>query len=323
MKVSVIVPVYNAGKYLERCVKSLLGQTYGDIELIFIDDKSTDDSLEVLYRVLEENKATSRVSVIESEVNCGCAATRLKGMKAATGQYMIHVDSDDYVSPRFIELLVDVARSNDSDVVVCEIAYDYGEKVVNHHVAPAVDTTEALANVLSGVMHGSLCNKLIKSSLIVEHDIYPTKGVTLGEDKLILVRVLYYATRVDFVHEALYFYNKTNETSFTSQAKGKAIPRFVELTRQIAAFFDGKDVDDKVQKALQHHKALVLGHLLLYGCDDDINGNSELFAGLSLNDITSHPIAPVYYKIAGVAHLCKLKFLVSALQALLRIAGRR
>lgn len=323
MKVSVIVPVYNAEKYIERCVKSLLGQTYPDIELIFVDDKSTDGSLAELYRVLTENDALSRVTVIESDVNCGCAVTRRKGMKASTGQYMIHVDSDDYVAPHFIESLVKVAQTEDSDVVVCEIAYDYGDKIIDHQVVHAATTREALAHVLAGVMHGSLCNKLIKSSIIVEHDIYPTEGVTLGEDKLILARVLYYASRVDFVHEALYFYNKTNATSFTSQGKTAAIPRFVELTRQLIAFFASREITHEVAKALQHHKALVLGHLLLYGCKKDIDRNRELFSGLSVDDITSHPVAPVYYKIAGVAYLYKLHFLVMALQAVMKLAGRR
>jgi len=323
MKVSVIVPVYNAASFIERCVKSLLGQTYTDLEIIFIDDKSTDNSLEVLYRVLEENNATSRVTVIESSENCGCAVTRLKGMKATTGEYMIHVDSDDYVAPQFIESLVSVAESNDSDVVVCEIAYDYGNKMVSRHIVPVDSTRKALANVLNGVMHGSLCNKLIRSSIIIEHDIYPTQGITLGEDKFILVRVLYYASRVDFVPEALYYYNKTNESSFTSQTKANAIPRFVELTRQINAFFDGKQTDVTIDKALKHHKALVLGHLLLYGCKADVENNADLFAGLTCADVTSHPVAPFYYKMVGVAHLCRLHFIVTVLQAVMKLAARR
>ena len=124
MLVSIIIPVYNSEKFMERCVRSLFEQKYQDIEFIFVDDGSTDSSMGILNQLLDEYPSVKeRVVILTHSENKGCAMARLEGMKRATGEYLIQVDSDDYVTPDYVEKLVTSAKKYGSDVVVCDYFY--------------------------------------------------------------------------------------------------------------------------------------------------------------------------------------------------------
>ncbi len=320
MKVSVIVPIYNAEKYIERCVNSLLAQSYPELELVFVNDHSSDDSMTLLRRLLEN--ASCDAKIIENEKNLGCSASRKIGMMAASGDYIINIDSDDYVDSRFVELLADKAIHNNSDVVVCDMVYDYGDKQVIRHIQPVDNHLELLARMLSGVVHSCWWNKLIRKSLVSEYDLYPIPQVTLGEDKVVTTRIIYYATQVDFVPQPLYYYNRANDSSMLAQSKARAVTQWITVTRCINDFFKDKTLDSRCAKALQHHKALVLGHVAIYGSDDDlIEYHNDL--DVTIRDILSHPMAPIHYKVAAAAHLMGMHFVISFIRCLAHMAQRR
>lgn len=323
MKVSVIVPIYNAEKYIERCVRSLFEQTFTDVEYIFVDDASTDSSLEILNRVVDAFPSMkSQIQVLTSEVNCGCNVTRRRGMKAATGEYMIHVDSDDYVAKDYLEKLVGAVQSDNSDIAICGIYYDYGSSIVPRNNTKVKSIVDCLDKILSGELHGSLCNKLIRSSLITENDIYPAEGVTMGEDKLILTKVLYYASKFTCVSDCLYYYNKTNDNSFTSQSKAVFIPSMIELTRQIKMFFEGKQIAESTHRAIDFHCALILGHVLIYGDASSIN---ELDKEIKVpaQAIIKHPVQPIYYKVAELSHKFNLYVLIKLVRFIVEKFGHK
>ena len=115
-KVSVIVPVYNAEKYLEKCVNSIVNQTYKNLEIILINDGSKDNSLALCKKF----NADARVVVIDQE-NRGAAGARNSGISVATGDYISFVDADDWVENSFIEKLVNLIQSTDSDISICKI----------------------------------------------------------------------------------------------------------------------------------------------------------------------------------------------------------
>ena len=145
MLVSIIIPVYNSEKYVERCVKSLFEQKYQDIEFIFVDDGSTDNSMNILNRLLDEYPAVKeRVVILSHAENKGCAMARLEGMKHATGEYLIQVDSDDYVTPDYIEKLVTSAQKYGSDVVVCDYFYFHDNRIDRKVLNPSADPHEFL-----------------------------------------------------------------------------------------------------------------------------------------------------------------------------------
>ena len=124
-KVSVIIPVYGVERYVGRCARSLFGQTMADLEFIFVDDCTPDDSIAVLLKTLDDYPDRKhQVRVIRHDRNQGVAAARTTGMKAMTGEYMIHCDPDDWIEPDMYERMYDAARTHDADVVTCRYYED-------------------------------------------------------------------------------------------------------------------------------------------------------------------------------------------------------
>ena len=115
-KISVIVPVYNVQDYVEECLKSIVKQTYKNLEIIIVNDGSTDNSMDIVRKF---EKADSRIKVLE-QANQGLSAARNAGIEAATGDYISFVDSDDYIHPRMLELLLKEALATNSEVTACD-----------------------------------------------------------------------------------------------------------------------------------------------------------------------------------------------------------
>ena len=112
VKVSVIIPVYNVEPYLKQCMDSVVGQTLKDIEIICVDDGSTDNSLDILREYAAED---SRIQIIEQK-NAGAGAARNNGMRYATGKYLSFLDSDDFFEPRMLEKAYDLAEKDQADL---------------------------------------------------------------------------------------------------------------------------------------------------------------------------------------------------------------
>ncbi|MBO4585634.1 MAG: glycosyltransferase family 2 protein, partial [Bacteroidales bacterium] len=134
-KVSIIVPIYKVEPYIEHCARSVLSQTWPDTEFIFVDDGSPDRSREILEQLIDREfpQLKSRITVIAKPVNQGLPQARLTGIKAATGDYIMHVDSDDWVDPDMAEKLVREAERTGADVVYHYVAKENGNGKV--HIA--------------------------------------------------------------------------------------------------------------------------------------------------------------------------------------------
>ena len=123
-KLSVIIPIYNTAPFIERCVESLMLQTINQIEYIFINDASTDNSLFVLQNIL--NKYPNRHSkIINLEHNSGISNARSIGLENYTGEYITHCDSDDWIEPEMYKTLCQLATKNDADIVTCNFTHEY------------------------------------------------------------------------------------------------------------------------------------------------------------------------------------------------------
>lgn len=194
-KVSVIVPVYGVEKYIERCARSLFGQTLDDIEYLFINDCTPDNSIEILKSVLNEYpNRKSQVFIHQMEKNSGQAVVRQWGMQHATGEYIIHCDSDDWVSPNIYEKLYDKAISEDLDIVWCSFFRSDG-------------TTHKLYSDAKQpfLMQGPLWNKLVKRSIYTENEIiYPTTNK--AEDGALMAQLSFFSRSRGYLDEPLYYY---------------------------------------------------------------------------------------------------------------------
>lgn len=204
-KVSIIIPVYGVEKYIERCARSLFEQTLDDIEYLFIDDCTPDKSVEILKRVLEEYpQRKSQVVIHRMEQNSGQAKVREWGMQNATGEYVIHCDSDDWVDVHMYEKMYKKSVSADYDIVVCDYYESDGISHVrkNEYISDKVE--ETMSSILLKKTHSVLWNKLVKKSIYNNEIIYPIANN--AEDYALLVQLAYHSKSFGYVNEPLYFY---------------------------------------------------------------------------------------------------------------------
>ena len=211
-KISVIIPVYNVEKYIEQCVRSLFEQTLDDIEYIFIDDCSPDNSMDIMRTVLKEypHRQDQVIEIIHSQ-NQGQAGARTSGMKAMTGNHMIHCDPDDWIELDMYETLYNAAIETDSDIVTCDFFIEDTYSAIFHTEAYA--STHECLKQFKFTPH--LWNKLIKTDIIRKFAIYPFAGINSGEDLNIIIRAYYHSDSIRHISKPLYHYNRTNISSIT------------------------------------------------------------------------------------------------------------
>jgi glycosyltransferase involved in cell wall biosynthesis len=202
-KITIIIPLYNTALFLEKCVSSVRGQTHPNLEIIIVDDGSTDGSGELADRLAENDE---RIKVIH-QANSGASIARNRGIEAATGEYIGFVDSDDYIAPEMYAHLLELMGREDlmmTQAARCEIDQS-GQRLPNACEPPEketiIDSPEFLRELLLHRGDASLCTKLTKASLFAEER-FP-EGV-LNEDFHLLVRLLPRVGRVGMLPEQYY-----------------------------------------------------------------------------------------------------------------------
>lgn len=203
-KVSVIIPVYGVEKYIERCARSLFEQTLDDIEYLFIDDCTPDNSINILKTILDEYpKRKSQVVIHQMEKNSGQAKVREWGMRNATGEFVIHCDSDDWIEKDMYLAMYEKAIEDNADIVICDFQYHDGVDKL-HRLAGVNDTKKDIIDeLLTHHLSWSLCNKLFKRSLY-EGIIYP-KG-NMGEDFAQCMQMIIKSHRISYIPKPFYNY---------------------------------------------------------------------------------------------------------------------
>lgn len=226
-KVSVIVPVYGVEKYIERCARSLFEQTLDNIEYLFIDDCTPDHSIEILQRVLEEYPhRLSQVILHRMEQNSGQAAARKWGMQNATGEYIIHCDSDDWVEIDMMKSLYDIALKENSCVVISDYNNTDGTNTSLRKGAYNIDVKSVKNDMLSQRISWALWNKLVKRELIKDIE-WPESN--MGEDMAMVFQILNKCNRIAYIERPLYNYFINNESISKIKGKEKELKRFEQI----------------------------------------------------------------------------------------------
>ena len=214
--VSVIVPVYKAESFLCRCIDSLLAQTFKDFEVILVDDGSPDKC-----GVLCDEYAVrdSRIRVIHKQ-NAGVAAARQTGLCAATGEYIIHVDADDWVDENMLSELYVNAIENKSDMVICDYYINDidTQKYVFQKPSDVLDNKKIIHDFFRS-LHGSCWNKLIKRDCIFKNGVTFVDGINYCEDLIFNISLLKNSIRVSYLNKAFYHYFQNNESIIHNKTK--------------------------------------------------------------------------------------------------------
>lgn len=235
MKVSILIPVYGVEKYIERCVRSALGQGYADIEYIFVDDASPDGSVELLRGVAAEYPDRD-VKIFANERNMGLAATRNVAVGYATGDYLMHVDSDDYIAPHAVEKLVARAVECDADMVVfdsVDLYRDFSYTV--REAFPYISKVDYIRALLWRQARVNLWSKFIRRSLY--DGVAATAGIDYGEDFHVVPQLAYNASRIVKLDEPLYFYMRFNPDAISHTLSPQKAAQAVEAAEILERFF--------------------------------------------------------------------------------------
>lgn len=231
-KISVIVPVYKAEKYLHKCVDSLLAQTFTDFEILLIDDGSPDKSGEICDEyALKDN----RIRVFHKE-NGGVSSARQCGLDNARGEYIIHADPDDWVEANMLEELYAKAKEEDADMVICDywIESDYGSICKTQSITEH-DNYSIIVSLLGHKIHGSCWNKLVRKSCF-ENVKFPYK-LDYCEDLYINLLIVSNELEICYLNKAFYHYNYlTSEASITRSSKRALLSLSEEFIRRVKFF---------------------------------------------------------------------------------------
>ena len=218
-KVSVIVPVYGVEKYIERCARSLFEQTLDDMEYLFIDDCSPDCSVKILKGVLDDYPHRKNQVIIHRMLqNSGQAAVRKWGIQNATGEYVIHCDSDDWVDTTIYQKLYDKAILENSDIVVCGFNETDGYNILKSSIHCFDTKEEYISNMLCMKDTWAVWNKLCKRDLC-NTLLFPEHN--MGEDMYMTFQLVLKAPKISIVKEFLYNYYYNRESITKVQAEEK------------------------------------------------------------------------------------------------------
>ena len=209
-KLSVIIPVYGVENYIERCARSLFDQRLDDVEFIFIDDCTLDNSMGVLDTVINEYRQRISemnwiVRTVRLPENCGLPSVRKRGVQLATGDYLIHCDSDDWVEKEMYESLYRRAVEEDADMVVCDY-YLSGKEGENKRVKACHSTQKDrfMEDLLLQKTPWPLWNKMVRRSIYKDVAVYPS--YSMGEDLVLCVQLATLSPKIAYLEAPLYHY---------------------------------------------------------------------------------------------------------------------
>lgn len=240
-KVSVIVPVYNCEQYIIECLKSIMNQTYNNIEVVVINDGSTDQSEKMILNVMH---ADNRIRYI-NQTNSGPSEARNKGISLSTGKYLVFVDSDDRVNPRYVELLLGKLIESKADLVCCGYVdiSKYGVfHVTDFDIKDSISVHPFMELVCKGT-GGVLWGKIFRKEIIVKHNIRMDRNIFMSEDLVFVLDYVAKCEKFDAITDYLYHYNRMNQSSISSNISIKYIDNYISVCRHIEKIFNSAKMD--------------------------------------------------------------------------------
>ena len=310
LKISILVPVYNAERYIDRCARSLFEQTYGNLEFVFVNDCTPDGSIDVLKRVLEDYpKRRRQTKIINHEKNRGVAAARNTLVDNATGDYLLWVDADDFIAKNAAEVLTAKVWTTEADMVCFNTAWF--TEVDGARMMPENDGStpaDFIQNVLSRRISPVLWGRLMKLELFREHGIRFIEGLNMGEDLMALVEVAYYSRSIANEKAVLYYQEVGNKDSLSRSYSPDGADSTLKILNILEEFFAGK-LDVSAELNLRKLEVYIRK---LYQCC--IDGDKTTFDDLrtKIKELTSIGTKPKdktpydFYMFCGNYTLCRI-----------------
>lgn len=262
IKVSILVPIYNVENYIGKCLDSIFIQSYTNVEYVFVDDCSTDNSLQVLKSKLTEYSIHSDKYIILCHTeNQGIAQTRIDLLSEAKGDYIQFIDSDDWIEKDMIAQMVEATDNGKIDIVGCDFMWEYedGKSIANYdHFS---DTCyDNMIKTINFQITPVLWKLLVKKKLFNHFKI--NKNINVGEDYIISIKLFYYASSFTYLHKHLYHYIQVNKSRLSSQIK-RGIKDHINAVREVEAFFVKQNIiNDEIIEQLKFRKFNIRSNFL-------------------------------------------------------------
>lgn len=263
-KVSILVPVYGVENYIERCARSLFEQTYKDIEYIFVDDCSPDKSIEILNQVIDDYpRRKPHVRIIRHESNKGLAGARNTVVDSCQTEFLMHVDSDDWIDKDAVEKLLKLQDETSADIVVYDVKMHFPNKTVIRHKPLFRSPNDFTITLLHKKINGGVWGGLIRRTLYTDNNIRVEDGINMSEDFQVFPRLAFYAKKVATLNNVYYHYNFSNESSYTHNETINTCKQAWRSYEILEEFFLDKNPEYLV--ALKEGKKKALARQLMSG----------------------------------------------------------
>lgn len=243
-KISIITPVYNSEKYLKECIESVINQTYGNWELILVDDIGNDDSMNIANEYVRNN---SRIKIIHHAKNMGPMEARRTGYQNATGRYYMFVDSDDTLPTDSLESLYRAMKESECDIVIggYTVIWPDGKKIIKiPSYSEFISPHDAFVHLLKGEITHNLAFCIYSSSLF-RNDFITYPNQTNGEDLMLFYQLVNFSTKIGFCNKSIYnYYQNTTSSSHAKLTKDRLM-QFVNVHNFKYTFLRTKGISER------------------------------------------------------------------------------
>ena len=264
-KISIVIPCYNVEKYVEKCIKSIMNQTYSELEVIVIDDKSTDGTYDVLLKLKKEYN--DRFILLQNEKNSGLAYTRNFGVKKATGKYIGFIDSDDYVAPDYYEVLAEKILNDKSDLVVNDIQLvDESGNNIGNVVKSCILDEVSKVSIIDNGLAASACNKLLRKDLLLK---YPFLEGKINEDVASIIPIIVHSDKISYTDKAVYNYVQRHNSIQNSKFSEKRFDMFDSIKVCLGRISDDSNYETYRDIILLHQLLEIYIYILIEINDED------------------------------------------------------
>lgn len=218
--VSIIVPAYNVRRYIEECLRSIMNQSYKQIEIIVVDDGSSDDTPIIIDKLAEQDK---RVIPIHQQ-NAGVSAARNAGIKVSKGEYLVFVDGDDYIATDFVEYMLGLVKKTGGELCLSLIFFTkLNESQVETETVQILDSTKATALLLSPRIIVGSVNKIYKRSILEKYKLQFSTHLFYGEGLFFYTTFSQLCTKIGVGNRKIYYYRRNNYESATTKFNIKSL----------------------------------------------------------------------------------------------------
>lgn len=275
--ISIIIPIYNVEDYIQECLDSILNQTYKNLQIIIVDDGSTDNSL----KIVETYKSKFNNIIILSQKNKGVSEARNLAFKYIQGEYVMYIDSDDFLQKNMMEILFDEAKKHDADITICEY-YVYYDKDTNKNFIQRYnvnfgvpyDKFYIMNMMLNFKLQGQLWHKLFKTKLLKTNNFQFEPGRYI-QDIFPVFKMVSKSENIIFIDKPLYFYRQ-RETSTVHKKGMKIADDYYFAMKSIIKYINNNNIHIDIE-SLNRFKAIVLSNFIEYYTSADKNNNYNSF----------------------------------------------